>query len=181
MIANREHLRRLSRRMYVATSVFLVLIAAYALFSAIWALMDKEALAKYLANHFDTAAYPVSVPVAVLMVVLFLAQVAVFLYGLNCLRITFSVISRQDTIDRSAGTLMRRAGICFAATAAIMILLQPILSALFSISAPPGSRFINLEVGSGEAMTLLMSGVFVVIGHLIVLAAEVDDDNRQIV
>ncbi len=181
MSSNRQHLRRLCHRMNILLGVFGILTAAYVVLSAGWALNDSTGLSALLARHFDTKPFPVSTPTAMLIVLLFLFQVGLFLYGLNCMRQAFSIIAGRDIIDSTAGLMMRRAGLFFAATAVAMILFTPALSALFSVSAPAGNHFISLSFGSGEALTLLMSGVVVVVGHVIALAAEVEDEIRQIV
>lgn len=181
MESSRGRARLVSRRLQLAISLLIALIIAAVMVGTVLALLDPDWLAAFLAERLSAKQLPIAPPAAFLIVVLHLVPLTVFVYGLICMRTTFAAIAHSEIISALAGTALRRAGAAFAISTVAMIALQPAVTALYSLGAPPGEGFISIGVGTGELTTLLMAGVFIGFGHLVALAAEIDNENHQIV
>ncbi|WP_367782441.1 DUF2975 domain-containing protein [Mesorhizobium marinum] len=174
---NARSAARAMRRATLALGVILALGLAYA---AIRAAFDRQWLDGLIAaNH---AGVDSSSPSALaLLFILFAAQVSVFTVALHAVWRTFDALAEDQLLPAEAGRWLRRAGLCFAASAILTILAVPVVSLAASLHASAGQRFVSLGLGSGEVMTLFIAGVLVALGHVLSLAAEVGEDNRQIV
>ena len=118
---------------------------------------------------------------AVAVVAFMLCQATTFGLALYALWRAFGEIAGRDHVDHVAALWMSRAGKAFLATSVLMILSRPALSAIISLDAPPGQRFLSLGIGTSELMALLVSAVLTLVARIMTVAAELAEDNRQIV
>jgi Protein of unknown function (DUF2975) len=177
-----ERAKQLSRRMQlalVATAVIVVCVAAYAAF---WALVDLDWLGAVFREKYG-AFGPVTLSMgqAIALVLLFLIQIGLFLIALHALWQAFGSIAKNEGISLETARWIRRAGLAFAATSIAMFLSCPLNSLIGSVGAGPGRRFVNVSFDSQQLLTFLLAAVLIILGHILALAADIADDNRQIV
>lgn len=181
MDRQRERARRLSKRMVSAIYVTMVLIAAAFAIVAALAIADPHWLAQLLAAGFGGRVLPFNRFGAVLVLLAYAVQGSILLYALDCLRRAFSAMAQSDQIAEEGGGRLGAAGAAFALNSLIMVLLPAVISLLYSAGAPKGQHFVTVQIGTAELLSLLLSAVLIVTGRLMVLAAAIDDENRQIV
>ena len=180
--ATARHARIAARRMSYAT------LAAGAMLGSGFAYLLGQATFNpgwvaglIAARHPGLGAAYVGPPVVFMAIAWMLAQAAVLAVALHAIWRAFRVLADRDGLTPEAGHLLQRAGLAFAASAGLVVLATPVLSLAASLNAPAGQRFLSLSVGSSEVLTLLMAGVLMALGHTLRLAAEIDEDHRQIV
>jgi hypothetical protein len=156
----------------VATAAYVVVKAA----------TDNAWVSQLLANRLAlTNTPPVSGVQAFGLALLFIVQVAVFLAALHALSRLFGSIASSEGITLDMARWLRRAGIFFAVSSGLMVGFQPLYSVIGTLSAGPGKRMLTVGLGTDELLAFLMAAVLIVLGHVMMLAAEISDDNRQIV
>ncbi|CAG0980196.1 MAG: hypothetical protein F9K19_05475 [Rhizobiaceae bacterium] len=182
MIDARQRARLLSRRMELLIHVLMgavLLFTAYGLWVAWsdpeWAglfILDRLALPK--------TAQPSETTVQ-LLIVAFLTQAGLMLWALHVLRRAFREISLHDIVSTESARLMRLSGTAFLLNATAMVLAPPLVSLIVSLDLPAANRFLTISFSTAELLALIVSGTLIVFGHLLAVAAEVDDDNRHII
>ncbi len=177
----RGQARRLSGRMVIAITAIMVLVGLTVAAVALFAVSDSQWLAGLLAEKFGGRRLPLGRTGAVFIVATIVLQAAIFFYALNALRQAFAIMSRSDLADGGAGRNLGIAGIAFLINTAVMMIMPPVTSLIYSAGAPKGSGFVTVQFGTGELLSLLLSAILIVTGRLMALAAEIDDENRQIV
>jgi hypothetical protein len=182
MNSSYERAQQLSRRMQTALAAIALIVVCAAAYAAIRAMTDTEWLGavfreKY-GNHGPVA---LSKTQAFGLVLLFLAQVGLLLAALHALWRALGTIAASDHISLDTALWIRRAGFAFAVTCAAMVLSNPLNSLIGSIGAMPGRRFISIAFDSQQMLTFLLAAVLIILGHILVLAADLADDNRRIV
>jgi Protein of unknown function (DUF2975) len=128
-----------------------------------------------------TDALPVNSAQALGLALLFVIQVAVFLAALHALWWLFGSIAASDGITVEIARWLRTSGIFFAVSSGLMLGFQPLYSMIGTFGAGPGKRIVSVGLGTNELMAFLMAAVLIVLGHVMMLAADISDDNRQIV
>jgi hypothetical protein len=186
MTAARDKARWLSRRMeWLATA--LGAITGMAVLYGLWLLcFDPQRLGRFAIAQFGEqvgAAAPAALSglTVLLLAATFVGQAALLLWALLALRRAFRQIADDEVVSVAAARLMRLSGIAFLTSTLAMVLLRPLASLILSLDMPAGYRFLAVGVGTQELMTLLVSGVLIVFGHLTTVAAAVDDENRRFV
>lgn len=182
MIDARQHARLLSRRMELLIHVLMgavLLFVAYGLWVA-WS--DPESAGLFI---LDRLALPktarLSESTVGLLVLAFLAQAGLVLWALHVLRRAFHEIALHDIVSTESARLMRLSGTMFLLKATAMVLAPPLVSLIVSLDLPAGNRFLAISFSTAELLALIVSGTLIVFGHLLAVAAEVDDDNRRII
>ncbi len=171
----------LSRRMSLATLALMVLVALLLAIVALSAIIAPAELGKVMAERFGGRVIETGRTTSVMIALVMGMQGALFLWALDALRRAFAAFSDEAVLNTEAASLLSRAGLLFAANALAMIVAPPLLSAVYSAGAPAGQGFITIQFGTSELLSLLLSGILFVTGHLMALAAEVDGEMRQIV
>lgn len=182
MMEARERARALSRRMevlIVGSAGVVLLFVAYGLWltwsDPAWTglfILDRLALPKTARLAESTVR---------LLAVAFLFQAGLVLWALEVLRRAFHEISMHDIVSTESARLMRLSGAMFLLNTAAMMLAPPLVSLIVSLDLPVGHRFLAISFSTAELLALIVSGTLIVFGHLLAVAAEVDDDNRRIV
>jgi len=178
----RQRIRVLSRWVVRGLGGALALLAALVLYGIYLALTDRAEIAAIL-NRAYVPPEPVivTVPQVMLLLIVFLLQAGLVASALWALIKAFDAIASGEAIPSAAGRWTRRAGLAFLAAAVAMIIAHPLNSLIASLGAAPGHGFIVVAFSTGELLALVVSGVLVVFGHLIAVAAAVDAENREIV
>lgn len=181
-MAEREHARRLSRRLELLVSAIVVVILAVAGIGLAWTLAHPKGIAPFAAQQYGFAVPSQgSAVTGFLLMAVFLAQTVPLVAGLFSLRLAFREIARHETIGIEAARWLRRSGIAFFINALVALICRPVASLILSIDMPPGQRFVTIGFGTPELLTLLVSGVLVMFGHLMTVAAQIEDENKRFI
>ncbi len=181
-MTEREHARRLSRQLEFFVAAIIAVILAVAGVGIAWALAQPNKFVPFAAQQYDFA-----VPAqgsnltGLLLAATFLVQTVPMVVGLLSLRSAFRAIGRHETIGIEAARWLRRSGIAFFINALAILVSRPVVSLILSIDMPPGQRFLSIGFGTPELLTLLVSGVLVMFGHLMTVAAEVENENKRFI
>ena len=177
-----ERARRLSHYMQCFLVLIGVLVIAATIYIAVLALTEPGWIETIFSKEYagGREVY-LSGNQALLLFILTLAQVTIFCVALFAMWRAFGTIARNEAINRGTALWIRRAGMGFAATAVLMLLSHTLNSIIGSLGAAPGQKFLSVQIGTPELMTFLVSSVLIVFGHVIMLAAEISDDNKLIV
>jgi hypothetical protein len=177
-----QRARKAARLMKTATLIVGAVIGLGIAYVGVRAAADRQWLGSLLASQYPTVD-PARIGGAAIVTGLLwgVAQVGVLGIALHAVWRTFGVLADGEALDALAGQWLKRAGVAFAATAALMILAHPILSLAVSMNAPAGRRFLTIGIGSSELLALLIAGILVALGHVLALAAEISRENGEFV
>lgn len=182
MKAARERARLLGRRMelLIATLIGVVaLVVAYGLWVT-WS--NPDWIGRFV---IDELALPkperLSASTITLLAAAFLVQAGLLIWALQTLRLAFREIALHDIVSTESARLMRLSGVAFLANTLAMVLAPPVVSLIVSLDMPAGQRFLAISVSTAELLALMVSGILIVFGHLLAVAAEIDDDNKRFV
>lgn len=181
MKASRERTRLLSKRMemlILALMGVITLSSAYVLWLA-WA--DPDWLGDVIARELAIPRPTQLSEAALLLAMAFLAQVGLLLWALQTLRRAFREIALHDIVGTESARLMRLSGIAFFINTIAMVLAPPLISGIISLAVPANQHFLTISFNSQDLLAMLLSGMLIVFGHLLSVAAQIDDDNRQFV
>lgn len=159
--------------------VMLVLFAGYGLWVT-WSYQDwigmfvTDRLGLPKPEHFSAST-------TLLLSTAFLVQAGLLIWALQTLRQAFHEIALHDIVGTESARLMRLSGVAFLANAVAMVLAPPLVSLIVSLDMPAGHRFMAITVSTAELLAVMVSGILIVFGHLLAVAAEVDDDNKRFV
>ncbi len=177
-----ERARRLSHYMQWFLVLIGALVIAATVYISVLALSEPGWIENIFAEKYAGGReVSLSGNQALFLIILTLAQVTIFCVALFALWRAFGTIARNEAINRETALWIRCSGIGFAATAVLMLLSHPLNSIIGSLGAAPGQKFLSVQIGTPELMTFLVSSVLIVFGHVIMLAAEISDDNNLIV
>ncbi len=177
-----ERAKSMSRLLQRAVLALGVIVAAVSLWAAVFAVLDPAFLPAALKTKFGAFAPPSVSGLQVFLFDLFVAlQTIPLLLALVSLGRVFAEISRTGGVNQTTALHVRSAGIRFAFTALILVLASPLMSLIASIGAQPGQRFLSVGFETQHLLAVLLSAVLITLGHVLSLAAEIADDNRQIV
>lgn len=178
----RERARSLSRRMealILALTGVVILFVAYGLWMT-WD--DPDWVGRFI---IDKLALPNSAQFSIstvrLLAAAFLVQAVMVIWALQALRRAFHEISLHDIVSTKSARLVRASGLAFLVNAIAMVLAPPLVSLIVSLDMPVGHRFVAISFSTAELLAVIVSGTLIVFGHLLAVAAEVDDENKRFV
>lgn len=174
--------RNIGNAMRVVVTVLGIIVAAIASGIVLKTATDGAWLASLFHQRFGVYA-PVSIsPMqAGLFIVLVVMETGAILVALILLARVFGQISASGGVDYGTAIFVRRSGIWFGVAALLFFLSTPLSSLIASIGQPDRWRFLSIELESHQLLALLLSAVLVTLGHVLALAAEIAEDNKQIV
>ncbi len=114
-------------------------------------------------------------------IAVFLIQIGALLYALYALREAFGSIVKSEGITLGTAQWIRRSGFWFGVATLIMILSNPLNSLIGSIGAREGRGLVTIGFESQHLLAFLLSAVLLILGHVLALAADIADDNKQII
>jgi hypothetical protein len=178
-LARAKRVCRLSRAL---VALVMVAGAGIALIGAFRALTDLPWFTALLHTNFavDPGA-SLSLAQALAIIAILLAEVAVLYLGLYALWRAFGAVLASASITRAMARWMRRAGWAFAASTLLMVLAHPLITLIATAGQPSGKHQVVLSFGTSELMTLLTSVTLIAFAHILLLGAEISDDNSLIV
>ncbi len=106
---------------------------------------------------------------------------AVLCAGLWRLRTMFRCFGRGEVFSEAPISSLR----FFAVTLLLHTILQPIAGAAASVFATyhlgPGQRALTISIGSGELISLALSGLLLVLSWVLLEAVRIDKENREFI
>ena len=182
MTDNLDKARSLSAKMRQAVIAMAAIVALITLWFVFKAATDGPWLAQTLYSRFGNfAPFTVSGLQSILFILIGIMQSAAILTGLLFLATVFGQISSTGGVDYNTAICVRRAGIAFGIAAIILVLSTPLDALIASIGQPEGRRFLSIGFETQHLLALLLSAVLITLGHVLALAADIAEDNRQIV
>lgn len=182
MTENLDKARTLSAKMRQVVIAMAAIVVAITLWFIFKTVTDGPWLAQTLYARFGNfAPFTVSALQSVLFILIGLLQSAAILVGLMCLANVFGQISSTGGVEYNTAIMVRRAGIAFGVAAIILIFSIPLDALIASIGQPEGRRFLTIGFETQHLLALLLSAVLITLGHVLALASDIAEDNRQIV
>jgi Protein of unknown function (DUF2975) len=178
----RERIRviaSMTRYLIAAIAAVTAVAAFYLFFLAVFAPAQFDPLVTEAMDiHVPHSITP---PVRLALTLLVLAGIGLFFWVLRELWLGFSAFRRGEVFAAATGLLLRRAGYASLANAIYLLALPVLATLLATINNPQGQKALAIGFNTQQALSLLMAGILVAVGHVISLAAEIDEDNRSIV
>ena len=106
---------------------------------------------------------------------------AVLLYLLLQAYALFDAFRLGAVFTAQSPVRLRRIGWCMVALALLRPITMTLLGLALTWGNPPGQRILALAVSVDDYMIAALGGLILAIGHVMVEAARIADDNRQIV
>ena len=182
MTDNLDKARALGAKMRYGVAALGVIVAAVTLWCALKAATDGDWLARMLYRQFgEFAPFRLSPLQAGLIILVDLLQTGAILIARGLLARVFGQISATGGVDFGTAVCVRRAGVWFGIAALLLVLSTPVNALIASIGQPEGRRFLSIGFETQHLLALLLSAVLITLGHVLALAADIADDNRQIV
>ena len=102
-------------------------------------------------------------------------------WAILLLRRLFRCYMGREVLTAHCATLIKKSGLALLIMAILRIVLQPIVTALMSWSAPPGERVLSLGIGTQDINFFFVAGLLVVIGWAMSEAAGAAEENKAFV
>ncbi len=177
-----DRAKRLSRMMQHAILIIGGGISVLALWFAIKAAGDPVWVKSVFKDKYGAlGAQTFSSGQVVGLITLFVVQIALLLVALHALWQAFGSIVKSEGITLGTAQWIRQAGFWFGMTTLALVFSHPLNSLIGSIGAEEGNRFVSIGFESQHLLTFLLSAVLLILGHVLALAADIADDNRQII
>lgn len=106
---------------------------------------------------------------------------SVLLYALHQAYKLFDAYRLGNVFTLDAPVRLRRIGQSMLALAVLRPLTATLLGLVLTASAPPGQRILAIGISIDDYMIAVFGGLILAIGHVMVEAARLAEDNRQIV
>lgn len=183
---NRDSMARLARTAWAIKAAILLILALLALGAAyvLFVLVgDGTALTALVQDQITGPGVPTTLhaPAIFGLAVLAAVNLAVILYGLACVWRFASLISRGRVFSVESGRWLRQAGAMALVGAAGMVISRLLAILLATMGNPPGQAHLVIAFGTDEAFLLLFAALLFALGHAIVLAAEIEAENRTFI
>lgn len=182
MVTNLDKARSMSAKMRQVVMALAAMVALVTLWFIFKAATDGPWLAQTLYSRFGNfAPFTITGLQSGLFILVAILQSAAVLAGLFMLANVFGQISATGGVEYNTAIMVRRSGIAFGVAAIILILSTPLDALIASIGQPEGQRFLSIGLETQHLLALLLSAVLITLGHVLALAADIAEDNRQIV
>jgi hypothetical protein len=107
--------------------------------------------------------------------------IAVAIHALLALRRMFDLFAQGRVMDREAAGHLRRAGIALVVLTIMKTLMRTVAILLLTLGNPEGQRQLAIGLDSDQLFAFLLAGILLVVGHALVLGADIADENRSFV
>lgn len=169
----------ISRTMVVVTVVMAVLLAA----ADLWLWFDRSIIIDAIHRQSLPSDAGIAASPGIVFMVLVLAQMS-FALGFWTLWNIFALFRayRDGAVfTPEAGRRLRFVGIAFCAYPFVQALVTALGSVLLTLGNPPGARHLAISFEAAHLIIGIAGALLIVVGWVLVEAARIADDNRQIV
>jgi hypothetical protein len=157
--------------------------AALSELTLVWVWLSPEIIKEFAVPRLGLAGATVSLEPATRLAGFAVSMIplAVLLYLLFEAYRLFDAYRRGDIFADAAPMRLRRIGLCMVALGFLQPLTRALLGIVLTISNPPGMRMLAIGFGIEDYMIAALGGLILAIGHVMVEATRLADENRQIV
>jgi len=170
-LENLSKIKKLSKNFHLLLSVILFLVPLY--YILYWSLINHLPETLITVNTISDPLIPHNLPIKLQLAGFFvsLLPLSALTYGLVNIRKIFSFYRQGIIFSFEHVSLFRKTAKALLFWVLFSILYESAKSVLFSMGNPPGSRVINVGLGSSEITTLIVAGI-------VFLIAWVMDEGR---
>jgi Protein of unknown function (DUF2975) len=174
-----DRLGRLSTFMCVVVAVG----GALAELALIWIWLSPTAVETLVVPRLGLGAMPVTLDGwnRILGFAVCMLPMAVIVWMLYQAYELFDGYRLGRVFTEEAPVRLRRIGLSLLALALLRPVTTTLLGVVLTLSNPPGQRLLAIGIGIDDYMIAAIGGLLLVIGHVMVEAKRLADDNRQIV
>lgn len=115
------------------------------------------------------------------LIILATANFLLIFRGLATVWRLFDGFEKGNVFTAESGMLLWRSGQFALAGAISMILSRTVAILLVTYANPPGQGILAVSFGTTEAMLLLVCGLLLVMGQVMMIATEIEAENRSII
>ena len=178
--SNLNKLRSLSAAMAWASAGVIVVLAAAGLYKSFVWLSDPAAIAAdYPGVIADTALLSYSMRIAGIAIAW--VSIGLMIYVAAALWRMFRLFAAGRVLDREPAVWLRRTGTALVALAICRIFADTATILILTLANPEGQRQLAIGLGGDQLFPLFTAGILFAIGHVLVLGADVEDENRSFV
>lgn len=158
------------------------LVSSVFLYAVALALVDRSSFDRLMSDYLLNGRIELAFgPFALLALGLIgLANLVLMGAGLYSVWRIGGVFARGEVLALESGRWLRRLGAVLIAGAASTVLSRT-LSVALATTVPDGGQLLMIGLGTSEAFLLLAALMMLVLGHVMVLATEIDVENRAFV
>lgn len=148
-----------------------------------WVWLTPSWVEAYVAPRLVLRDVPVALDAATRLTGFAISMIpmAVLLYMLHQAYALFDAFRLGHVFNAMSPVRLRRIGLCMVALALLRPITATLLGLALTWSNPPGQRILAVAVSTDDYMIGAFGGLILAIGHVMVEAARIADDNRQIV
>lgn len=176
-------IRSLSRKMKLLTALAAAGLAAVFAYLSWMVAFDIEGLKELIARYPLSGTLPLTLSRRALVGLAALAVANSILIGAGIwtLWAMFDHFEKGDIFSERSGVLLRRTGY-LALIGGISSLLSHTLAILVATyDNPPGQKMLSIGISSTDIGLFILAGLLFVLGHIMVIAAGIEADNRSFV
>jgi len=178
-----ERLANTARAMKAAILLISALLAIGSIYVVFALVADPSLQTELIRNHVTGPNIPVTLDATALTGLCLIATInlTLILYGLACVWRFASLIRAGRIFSLQSGNCLRRTGAVALVGAASMVVSRLLAVLIATVGNPPGQKVLIIGFGTNEAFLLLLAALLFGIGHAMVLAAEIDAENRNFI
>lgn len=98
--------------------------------------------------------------------------------GLWFLMQLFGSFSRREILTAEASQLLRKAGFSFLIVAIYGVVARTATVLLLTMGNPAGQKELAIGFGSSEMFSILLAGTLFAVGHVLSVAASIEEENK---
>lgn len=148
-----------------------------------WVWLSPAWITKYVAPHIglDPSSVSLSWQVQALGFAVSMIPLSVLLYALHQAYGLFDAYRQGELFPQSAPLRLRRIGQSMLALAVLRPVTAAMLSVVLTYANPPGAKMLVIGLSLDDYMIAALGGLLLAIGHVMVEARKLADENSQIV
>lgn len=176
-----EELKRLSRLMQWICLIAITAVLVGSTYAVVQVLISPAAVADYFDGQAAVHGDLVTRTQIVLAVAVNLLTVAFVCRALFALWLVFGAFRAGHLMQRRTARLIRSAGSNFLGAALWGIVANTLTILILTIGNAAGERQLSIDLSTDQLFPLLMAGTLFAIGHVLSVAASIDEENRAFV
>ena len=148
-----------------------------------WVWLYPDYVKAYVVPHLGIAGVPIALDFGarILGFLVSMIPLSILFFALHQAYELFDGLRLGNIFTGEAPYRLRRIGLSMLALAALRPITSTLLGPVLTASNPPGQRMLSLGLSTDDYMIGLFGGLILAIAHVMVEAARLADDNRQIV
>jgi hypothetical protein len=181
--SSRSRLAATARAMQAAILLISVLLAGAVIYLAYAFFAKPEVFTAIVRSNVVGPDVPIALDTITLAGLGLLAAVnlAIIVCGLSYVWRFAALIAAGQVFSLASSICLRRTGITALAGVVSEVISRLLANLLATMGNPAGQKMLVIGFGSDEAFLLLLAALLFAIGHAMMLAAEIEAENREFV